>query len=826
MPEKKANAHTMKAASESLQSHVYERGATMLELLMFALEQFFARTDLQFPLFCALVLFVLLFQAKKEQWIPLYACRLLKWMGAALITAWIMNAALQGWARWLLWAIVIAFWIGAGRILFVTHQSVERQLKHVIRYSNEDNVDCDCVRAWNHLNELPPSRMTKKQRKQYTKYRLYLQMKLGNYSGAEEELNRTAETDPVYYHFLKHIQWNAMGEIQLAAGEIQLADEGSNADTEPMTKLQILIDRGVSYYNQGIYKTAEEYYEKALSYGSDIHLESKELWFTIYYNRLFNRCKQTKGLSLADFDADFSALEAHLEQDNPLDRLRMFKLKLDLMNEMEAPFEKVNELVRDFFRLLNQLEIDDSGESDVSMRIRCLYVIQFVRVIWAHHLDPAIVLPTLRANWADFQALPMPERYDCLKELNLFFEDLHGNIVEDYQDIREYVFCYMSNQAIRDLEKHENQLPSVAVFRRAYDRKEIAALMKRNHAAYRWDAFLAEMENAEILYGENGLWIDNLMCNMAVMDEACHPLNMDEHHNVIQTEEMSKRLLAIEEVLPKLRRAPLLSEIYVRLGFYCIHMCEYERCKLYYEKYRSESHTLPIRHFTSWMWRYYMEVCFVVRALYFLDAVERVRMSPDLKSESGLVQEWFRRCPEGDGGFLSFLLGRFLGYDKVVALKTRLWRGDREGTSSGDPNNDVISSWTWLVVPDFHLEIDPGYPRYQMDENHERIFWEMGQHPFETRESRFLRGVRSIRDSSGNEVTAYSVDCSTMWEKLRQSTPGTPATSAANNSKETTSRGDALDRVEQLILANVSPHCPKMQEIEALYRKTMMPDAL
>lgn len=119
----------------------------------------------------------------------------------------------------------------------------------------------------------------------------------------------------------------------------------------------------------------------------------------------------------------------------------------------------------------------------------------------------------------------MPARYQCYKNIRSFFEDLHGNIVQQYDSLRKDAEQYMDQQAQNDLEEYRKSLPSEAVYERCFCFKEEAGLQKNHPKIYRWENVLENFENACHLYNENGLELEELMCKLNLMDEACvvHP---------------------------------------------------------------------------------------------------------------------------------------------------------------------------------------------------------------------------------------------------------------------------------------------------------------
>ena len=166
-------------------------------------------------------------------------------------------------------------------------------------------------------------------------------------------------------------------------------------------------------------------------------------------------------------------------------------------------------------------------------RNRCMFEASVARVIWSLRLNPVHILQALNADKELIRQLPMPARYHCYKNIQPFFEDLHGDIVAQYADLWKDAAKYMDHQAPNDLEKYRKSLPSEAVYERCFCFKEEAGLQKNHPQTYRWENVLEDFENASSLYKENGLELEELMCNLDLMDEGCHAFNMDSYGRLI-----------------------------------------------------------------------------------------------------------------------------------------------------------------------------------------------------------------------------------------------------------------------------------------------------
>lgn len=87
--------------------------------------------------------------------------------------------------------------------------------------------------------------MTKKQLDKYNRYRIFLRAKLGCFHANEQELQIYENGDrcqKAFYHFIRFIQYLAMGEVQKAYDNIKEAEALSNGDIDKVLRSQILMD--------------------------------------------------------------------------------------------------------------------------------------------------------------------------------------------------------------------------------------------------------------------------------------------------------------------------------------------------------------------------------------------------------------------------------------------------------------------------------------------------------------------------------------------------------------------------------------------------------
>ncbi len=667
----------------------------------------------------------------------------------------------------------------------------KRKLDRAIRSTKAENFDYSLVAAWRELESLPPSRLTRRQRAKYEKYRLYIRMLLGNFSGIAEDLEKIREKNKAWYHFLKYVQCTAMGHMEDAAAEIRQAEELADEDTEPLIRVQIMLDRGTGYVGIGLYQPADDAFCRAITYGRKHRIKEKIVWELLYYNYAFNQTRLHPHMKRPQWEALLEPLKEHFDMKNPRDYMAFSNIELELLRQTGARRHEINENIYRSFRFLMQCEIPAYN--------RCVLEAGFARMIWSAMGDPTDVLKALEHDRELLLKMPMPARYNCFHQIDIFFTDLHGGIVEQYDLLKQSAHWYMINQAAQDLEEYRRSLPAEAVYERCFCLNELAGLCKRNPQEYRWEDAAAPVRNAAALFLENGLELEAIRCQLNLMDEATSLLNMDQSLELTRLDDMTDMLAEIEKSIPKFEKHPVMAEIALRLSFYCCAMHDYDRCKKYYESFAHLREIVSLQHFAPWMHRYCMVTGFTVRALWFLDAVHQIRKELADQTANTLADEWFLHFYDRNGAFESIALAKILGIDDHILLKTKLWP-----LADGDDfcrTAEGIAEHLWLFLPQLCMEIDVTYAQFTKDAKKDRIVFNQGHHPIELHQSNCLQQ---------KNIDALPLFAATYVQEIH------PASLSPEQQA-------ALQEVCERIEAKLPEECPTVEELSALYRRTMLP---
>lgn len=685
---------------------------------------------------------------------------------------------------------VLVVLIAVCSALFV-YLGARRKLRETIQCTRTESFDYSPVAAWRVLESLSPSGLTRRQRVKYEKYRVYIRMLLGNFSGVEEHLEQLRENDKAYYHFLNYVQCTAMGHMEDAAKEIQKAEECATEDTEPLIRAQIILDRGTGYVGIGLYDAADDAFCRAIKYCKHHRLKEKNVWEILYYNYVFNQLRLHPGMTRQQWEPLLEPLKEHLDMKNPSDYMAFSNMRLELLRQTNAGREEIDEELCRSFDFLMRSEIPADN--------RCVLEASFARMVWSARGNPTDVLRMLERDRKRLLDLPMPARYNCFHQIDIFFADLHGGIVEQYELLKQSAFWYMKNQARQDLEEYRRSLPAEAVHERCFCLKELAGQHQKNPTDYRWEIVVEWFEYAMTVYRENGLELNEIQCRLDIMDEATSPLNMDSEYELTKKTQMKAMLERIEQAIPKFEKHPVMAEIALRLSFYCCVMHDYEKCKTYYEMYAHLSEIVSLRHFAPWLHRYCMLVCFTVRTLYFLDAVHAIQKELIGKEKLTLEDEFFVHFYDRNGVCESIALAMVLGVEDGALLKTKLWPL-AEGENFCQMT-DGIAGHLWLFLPQIGMEIDVTYAQFAQDKDCGRVIFNQQHHPMEKNQSNFLKNRRVAQLPLFAETYVQTIQKEQLLPEQQV----------------------ALREVSDRIIERLPKECPTVAQIAELYGTTMLP---
>lgn len=684
------------------------------------------------------------------------------------------------------WVYIIGLWIVLLPLFIsrVKYLYIERGLDGVITICDSQNLDNFEVIALQELKTLLTSDMTEKQLVRYKRHKMYILTKLGDIRAAEkimEELGAD-KLGQAHYHLFKYIVAVHLGDIGRAHQEIIKARDVINDQTEPIIQFEIRANLGVSFASQKNYHVADDCFNFAIQEYKRLGLNDKMLLSIIYNNYAFNKAQlNTSNRSWEDVLSEYKTF---LDFQCIDDRINYFNLELQMLRQTNASRDILNKVVKEAF--------DTLLDGNLAIKDKLILAGSFVRIVWSAMLDPTQCLSVLNENYNKMNTLYPIARYRIHKELSLLFNDLHGELPERYSILRDQVRCYMDQKAENDIQDHRRALPDEAVFERCYCLKELAGI-ERKKQDYDVQKVISFLNDTVKLYQDNSLLIDEIISRLNIMDELCAIENMDENFEPLSHEEMKKQLFMVESLLPKIKQHPIRAEIGIRMSFYCLLIHEYDKCIKYYDLFNEEG--ISLNHFAPWLHRYRMCSAFAVRILHFKNIIFTLRNSQEVLRCTNNIQEWFQSFPNHDGIMDSMLLARFIGYSQGYPIKTCKWFNPQ------NPNQPKTHSWFYFS--ELGLNADITYDQFKQEDNKNQIFFNFNRHPFESNRSRTI-----AKDLSQTELISGEISC---WN--------------ANESNFSPTEKEAFNKINELINNRIPNNCPALNELQTLFKYTMMPVA-
>lgn len=234
---------------------------------------------------------------------------------------------------------------------------MRRELKVSRLHAHPESYDYNLMEAWKCLEKLLPSKMTKKQKESYERYKMFLRTQMGSFHANEQ---------------------------------IRKAEVLCNAETDSIIRSQILINRGVAYVLTKAYKDAEDAFEKAIRFCEENSMQVSELWTILYYNYVFNKTRLHPDMAYEEWKAELDILKEHLDIGKPQEYIAYRNVELELLCKTGADRSKLEENVRDTLTYIRNSKMPD--------RNRCMLEASVARVIWSLRLNPVHILQALNAD--------------------------------------------------------------------------------------------------------------------------------------------------------------------------------------------------------------------------------------------------------------------------------------------------------------------------------------------------------------------------------------------------------------------------------------------
>lgn len=631
------------------------------------------------------------------------------------------------------------------------------------------------VEALELLNAIKPEWLATKQLRNYQRRRFFLLVNLGSIRKAKAYLEEICQKKGAFYHFSLHILAFRSGDLKTSFFEIQTAEDSEDLKDDPFLQFQVIMNHGVCYAAEKNYHLADEYYNKAIAFYNDHHLQDEDLLGTFYYNFAFNRLRLNP--ETASWQTALDEYQSKLDMKKTDAQIRMLNLRLDLLRQTEASRKVIDDLLQGAFSTIT------GGKLPIKNQV--FFASSAARVAWAAQVNPIPCLKLLSDNISVIENLTANQRYHVYAELDILFHDFHGPSSDLFASLRNRASGYLRTEAESDLRQWQNSLPEEAVYARCDCLRKMAILC-RKRMPYNRMSVVSFQQNAIRLYHDNELYLDELCTRQDVMDELLDECNRDEDYRPICIDEIRDQLSSAEKLLSQLAGHPALVESYIRLGCYCLDLDEYEQSLRYFRLFWNTG--ISVQNFAPWLRRYYATLLFYVRVILFDQAIKEAAVDKQLCSFGEDVQNWFNTYPQHDGVVDALLLGRFLS---ILVGKTKVWIPNGENEPKGH---------TWLWIPQLEINIDLTYPQFADDRLCRCMFFYKNRHPFEAGTSLTLQTSQQ-NSSLIFEGVAYS-----------QLDNGLSAETKA-----------LLDTIYDFLCEHIPNDCPTMVEFTQLIKEFIEP---
>ena len=668
--------------------------------------------------------------------------------------------------------------------LLITQIMIRWQFKKVSTLADSQSIRFNEVVALYLLDSMSSNWMTSKQDNKHKRYRLNILTHLGSLRTAETILENL-KSDKAYYYFIQHFLAFSSGDMETANLAIQKAEDAQERNTDPLVKVQILLNHGVSYVTTQNYQAADDNFRKAANFYKKNKIKNDDLLFHIYYNYVHNKMRINNTTKPGEAcNAVSSIIEEYKSQINLRkhnNQINLFNLELEILRQTKTQREEVDGFV--------QAAFDKFQGGKLPLENKIIFAAHASRIVWSARLNPEPCLKFIDENFDILNRLTPEIRYYALFDLSLLFEDLHGDIVNQYSKLRNSTRDYILYQAQNDLESWRGALPNEAVHQRCACLKALAG-HQRKKPGYDYEKALSYLYSSIDLYRENHLYVCEHLCRLAVIDELCAFENLDRNYEPLVPDEMRKQCEAVEAFIPKLVQHPAISEFYLRLSFYCLILNEYGKCVEYYSSFHKSN--LSLNHFAPWLHRYCMLAGFSVRILYFYKTIERIRKSKALNKYDNETRNWFESFPNHDGVLDSMLIGRFVGFGTTVyPIKMKHWL----------PKTSEFSRLhAWFCFQEINLNVDITHSQFMDDDRSSILFFNADKHPFETNES--------LTIASSMIETGLASPCMIQLMSIEELPQGLR---------------ELFDKLYKVICSQIPEDCPQLEELQQLFETTMLP---
>lgn len=208
---------------------------------------------------------------------------------------------------------------------------------------------------------------------------------------------------------------------------------------------------------------------------------------------------------------------------------------------------------------------------------------------------------------------------------------------------------------------------------------------------------------------------------------------------------------------------------------------------------------ITIRAFAPWFREQYIDCAYAVRTLCFYHALEKVSAGMEIKAESAEVCQWFDNWKGLYERTLIEVLGRFLGFNKMI-ISNVSWKTKEKRT------NEAWDRHAWIHESQCNFQIDLTYGKFQDDVQCNRMFFRKG----------------AFRVLGNDYVFGHPIELSKSYFFKRIVYEGGQYSGRIENEMlefhpETLQAGSLPVRIYDLIIEKLDKNCPTMSDILSEY---------
>lgn len=412
----------------------------------------------------------------------------------------------------------------------------------------------------------------------------FLLYELGDLNKAKYYLDNLTEKNDPNYHMLKGMVYENWLDLDRAAEHFQHAlnmVDGKDRILEAM----IYNNYGRLRFIEGNYTDAINYYRLSCEIAKQ--QKSKTLLHVSYQN-LIHLCIRQKRVEES---------EQRLDEYSELIDSNVLKDLQEFYNlQMEVARQKSNKM--------NLIRAVDFGEIEIrkklSFKQQLLFDINDLRLRCNNRLDLTKVLKRIYNSLNDYFNLEMPQRYFCMKEINVALSEIRFPAHHPYEMIRHTVLKYLKNEALKDLEHYLQILKDYEIKERCQIEREKIGVLQAFHKPYEFNRIYESMCDVKDIYNKNGLLIDMVKQDLDIADECFAIDNMNGSKIKAEPlEKMKKHVQIAEDNLAKLNSYPIVVEMYIKLSKYYFTLGNWEKSKEHLDAFKSSG--VSIHHFAHWI---------------------------------------------------------------------------------------------------------------------------------------------------------------------------------------------------------------------------------